>query len=278
MNEEAPIRIFIGSELKTRVPCRVLCHTIRKHTDKKVEILIMESGQSFWQKPSDLRQGTGFSLFRWMIPTYVGFKGKAIYLDADQAVFHDVNDLWTKDETAPGPSEVWAAYEFDKYNRGKPGMQSSVMLIDCEKASYWELNWLWDQMRKKGVKYGPFMHHVWHKYGPANKIEREWNSFNEFVPGKTKLIHYTREQTQPWYQPQHAFRKVWEDLLVEAIRAGAVPKDEMELALNRFGKPEKGDRRRTFGVHPEFRRCLKCYEESETIENLANAVHDPVTG
>jgi hypothetical protein len=277
VSEEDPIRVFIGSELKTRVPCRVLCHTLRKHTKKKVEILIMEAGRGFWQKPPDLRMGTGFSLFRWMIPTHVGFKGKAIYLDADQAVFHDIDELWMKDVTSPGPSEVWAAYEFDKYNRGKPGMQSSVMLIDCEKASYWDMDWMWGLMRKREVSYGHFMHHVWNKFGAANKIGKEWNSFNHYEEGKTKLIHYTREQTQPWYQPQHKFKKVWEQLLIEAIRAGAVPREELEIAISRFGKPEKGDRRRTFGVHPEFRPCMNCYNEPETIENLKTAVHDPVT-
>lgn len=261
MSNDELIRIFIGSEPKTRVPAHVLVYTIKKYTKNPIEVHIMKPGgeKGYWQKPKDLRMGTGFSLFRWMIPQYLDYRGKAIYLDADQIVFHDILDLWTKDEQQPGNSEVWCAYDNDKHFPKKKGMQSSVMLIDCEKASYWKPDWMWDQMRKNVCNYGMFMHQVWGKF-PANEIEVAWNQFNKYIPDKTKLLHYTQERNQPWYNIKHKFAITWEKVLIEAIKAGAVPKDELTTAIARFGKPDAGDRRRTFGIHPQYRRVLSAYD------------------
>ena len=132
------------------------------------------------------------------------------------------------------------------------------MLIDCEKASYWTADWMWGQMRKGICNYGMFMHQVWGKF-PPNEIEVEWNQFNKHVPGKTKLLHYTQERNQPWYNVHHKFAITWEKVLIEAIKAGAVPRAEIDTAIARFGKPDAGDRRRTFGIHPQYRRVLTAY-------------------
>jgi hypothetical protein len=269
LEAQPPIRIFVGSEKKTMVAERVLIHTIAKHTKHNVQVISMREDTG-WHKPDDLRMGTGFSLFRWMIPERCGFEGKAIYQDADQVVHADIAELWNMDHTSPGPAEVWCAFEHDKYNRKVPGMQSSVMLIDCARASYWKPEELWGWMRRGKVRYGDFMHMVgWGRWpdgdasrGPyrQNEISKYWNHFNACEPGKTKLTHYTTEHQQPWYTPGNPARKTWEALLVEAIEAGAVPRDEFAEALARFGKPDKGDRRRTFGIHPHYRRHLGLFE------------------
>src|ERR1022692_373234 len=92
------VRIFIGTENKTRVFEAVLAHSIRTRSSLPVEITPMIG--SAWEYPADLPVGTGFSLRRWLIPAACGWKGRAIYLDADQLVFGDVKELWEKDKYA----------------------------------------------------------------------------------------------------------------------------------------------------------------------------------
>ncbi len=40
------------------------------------------------------RGRTGFSFSRFQIPKLAGYKGRALYLDADMQVFGDIAELW----------------------------------------------------------------------------------------------------------------------------------------------------------------------------------------
>lgn len=253
-----PVRIFIGTEPKVRVAELVLRYSILKHASLPVEFTALDDT---WQIPHGIRQGTGFSLRRWMIPERCEFTGRAIYLDADMLVLSDVAELWRMPEEIPSDTAtVWCAYQPDKHYP-KGGMQSSCMVIECARASYWRTKDFWDWFRAGKVHYPKFMHgDPWLKEQPID-IGTEWNDFNRYRPGVTKLLHYTREAHQPWYRPEHAFRQLWEEHLVEAIRAGAVPFKEFEHAISRFGKPDPSDRRRTYGIHPHFRKHLNVYKE-----------------
>lgn|SRR5262245_17462553 len=100
------IRIFVGTpanneDLESQ---SVLEYSIRKHASEPVEIIWMKlskNPQSFWYSSFPKREGwltqswaTPFSAFRWGIPAFCSFEGRAIYLDIDMIVMDDIAKLW----------------------------------------------------------------------------------------------------------------------------------------------------------------------------------------
>ena len=250
------IRIFIGTEPKTRVFARVLEHSIRRHCKRPVEVTYME-GTAWEYDHTGVPVGTGFSLRRWMIPAACDWLGKAIYLDADQLVFADVGELWDLAEPRSDGPAAWCSYQPDKFSTD-PWPQTSVMVLDCAAA---RPNWgfsigrVLEYLKAHPTKhaYADFMHATWLHPKPV-PIPAHWNALNVYEKGKTKLLHYTKEPEQPHYKPDHPLAGLWQDALARAIRAGAVPKSEFEFGLDQWRKVE--DWRKTNGIHPFYRKFL----------------------
>ena len=121
-----PIRIFVGTEVKTKVPMDVLEYSIKRHTTAEIKLTPMIGPD--WEVPKGLHQGTGFSLRRFMIPHACNYEGLAIYMDADQLVFGDVKELISYADKL-GDKSVACTYQPDKFSK-KPWPQTSVMVID----------------------------------------------------------------------------------------------------------------------------------------------------
>jgi hypothetical protein len=68
-------------------------------------------------------------------------------------------------------------------------------------------------------------------------------------------LHYTREDRQPWYNPKHPFAKIWESELAEAVRNGSVSSEDLQQALQKWGRKE--DWRPFVGLHPYYRKFLE---------------------
>lgn len=244
-----PIRIFIGTEEKTKVPFDVLSYSIKRHTSHEVVITPMIGDE--WKVPEGLHQGTGFSLRRFMIPKFCNFEGFAIYLDADQLVFGDIAELWGYSDLMADKS-IACTYCVDKSCPKVPGVQSSVMLIDCAKCG-WVPEELWNILRG-GYIYQSFMHLGFMNTTPL-KIPGYWNSLNVFEEATTRLLHYTKEPEQPWYKPDHPFATVWQRELSRAIADKVVAKSDFESALRLWDAP-RIDRRPKQGLHPFYSKYL----------------------
>ena len=106
MKKNEVIKIFVGcdpnnSDLEQMM---VLDYSIHKHTDAPVEIIWMQLSRdpkSFWYSNPKTGEGwntvkwaTPFSGFRWAIPEYCDYQGRAIYMDADMVVLDDLVKLW----------------------------------------------------------------------------------------------------------------------------------------------------------------------------------------
>lgn len=270
------VRVFIGTEPKAEIARKVLQCSISRRTNSEVEFVPMIGKE--WQYPTDgIQVGTGFSLRRWMIPHYCQWHGRAIYLDADQIVFSDIWDLWTKPDQIPSDTaSVWCTYQTDKYN-SKPAPQSSVMVIDCGRAKE-EGGWHIDRVLAllKGADrdtYSKFMHcqsptwrpdkpEWWTKEAPV-KIGVEWNSLNVFAEGKTRLLHYTKEPEQPWYSPEHPFALKWKMEFQIALTLGYITPDEVKDAVAKFGIKE--DWRQTNGLHPDYLAFLPKEKKTKKV-------------
>src|SRR5688500_17656237 len=89
-----PVRVFVGTDRSQALAVKVLEHSIKRHTDLPVEVTPMCDLPI--RQPKDPRQGqrTGFSFSRFCIPQLAGYRGRAIYMDADMLVFKDIRELW----------------------------------------------------------------------------------------------------------------------------------------------------------------------------------------
>lgn len=258
-----PIRIFVGTEEKTHVAYRVLEHSIRTRTRRPVEVTPMIGGSWEYDR-TGIKVGTGFSLRRWMIPAACNWQGHAIYLDADQLVLADVGELFdtaldVMAKPVTGPATIACTWQKDKYHQ-RPALQTSVMVIDCGRAepyNVFHIDRVLAHLRAKGDKmeYVRLMHADGWGYAPhSGPLPVEWNHLNVYEEGKTRLLHYTKEDAQPWYKPDHPLAYLWKQELVETLKAGGVTRAEMETALGNWGKKE--DWRPTNGLHPSYRKFL----------------------
>lgn len=245
------LHFYVGTEDKTRLPEKVLCWSIRKHSSCPVAFTSMIGDG--WEIPSGLHQGTGFSLRRFLIPSKQNFQGLAVYVDADQVVLKDVVELLSYGkQLIENNIETACTYQPDKFSKA-PWPQSSVMVINCQACTDWQPERLWTMLRK-GHDYSKFMHLDWLKQ-PSLKLPTHWNSLNTYSP-ETRLLHYTKEPEQPWYKPKHPLAYLWEKALKAALVDGAVTKADLQEALARWGKPT-GDNRTSNGLHPHYKKYLE---------------------
>ena len=255
------IRVFCGTEPKTALACKVLEHSIRSRTRSEVQFVSMV-GPDWEYSTEGFRQGTGFSLRRWMIPKACNWQGRAIYLDADQTVLGDIAELWAYPDLLPSPGcSTWMTLQPDKFNK-RPWPQSSVMVIDCSEARGewgWDINQACHFLKKSPDRssYINFMHADWLSQKPQ-QIPTTWNHLNEYSPGETKLLHYTKEDAQCWYKPDHPLAYLWKEELTKAIEAKAVTEKEFRDALALWKAPRL-DSRKMQGLHPSYAKWLRYF-------------------
>lgn len=257
------VRVFIGTEPRTEIARKVLEVSIRRRTDADVTVVPMIGPD--WEYPTyDMQFGTGFSLRRWMIAAACDFKGRAIYMDADQLVLGDVLDLWRMPDRYPlAGASVWCTHQPDAVDPKACWPLTSVMVIDCAAARSewgWKIGLVLDYLKANPSRaaYHDFMHAIapnaagvrtwWPKTAPV-RIPDEWNALDRYEHGKTKLLHYTSEPNQPWYNPDHPNAGVWQTELMVAVDRNAVTMKEIEDAVGRFAV---GAHRRASGLHPFY--------------------------
>lgn len=249
------IRIFVGTEPKTRVMDTVLRNSILSRTTEAVQITLMLGPE--WEIPTDLPWGTGFSLKRFLIPRACQFSGSAIYLDADQIVLDDIKNLHRfYDDLVAVNAGVGLTYQTDKFYK-TPAPQTSVMVLNCDQLKDWEPESIY-QMLRDSYTYYKLMHLEWMDDSRKLPIPIAWNRFNSPVEGDTCLLHFTKEDQQPIYNPQHKFAYLWIDEMKKAIASGVLPKKTFIEALSLWHKP-KIDRRPYQGLHPHFNKYLNLF-------------------
>jgi hypothetical protein len=240
-----PVRIFIGTEPAQYRAERVLVWSILQVRDpaRAYEIYLMKDLSGI-----DRRQWkTGFTHYRYAIPHLAGGTGRAIYNDVDQIYLGDPAELFDMDMGGAGILSI---------NQ----KETSVMLLDCEKmAKIWRMEDVAHIHKHKHYR------RLAHAAGLWGTMPPEWNARDEeYVPGRSKLFHFTTLHTQPWqpfpdqlkYQP-HENGQVWFDLERTADAAGftiwtkAAPSDHYRGLLEQYQKmhvasstkPKRGKRK-----------------------------------
>lgn len=100
------VRVFVGCDPNDcdLEQMLVLDHSLRRRATLPVEIHWMQLSadeKSFWYSSPATGRGwrterwaTPFSGFRWAVPAYCGYQGRAIYMDTDTLVLGDIAELW----------------------------------------------------------------------------------------------------------------------------------------------------------------------------------------
>jgi len=183
VSSKPPVRIFLGTEPGQYRAERVFIWSVEQTRDRsrRYEIHLMKDLAGF-----DRRLWlTGFTNYRLAIPHLAGGYGRAIYNDVDQVYLAD-------------PAELFDA---DMHGRGFLALSSrdtAVMLIDCERMkSVWTLEAA-QHGRRKSIEESA--RDLWGKLEPAWHC-RDW----EWVPGKSKCVHFTTIHTQPWHPMPSVF-------------------------------------------------------------------------
>ena len=240
-----PIRVFVGADESQMAAGRVLEHYIRKHTKHPVEVFFMCNMPVPPPKHAKNHPGTGFSFNRFLIPKLAGYRGKAIYLDADMLVFEDIEKLWrmplegrkvlcsTQTKTPTG----WEDGKNNLLGEGRhwtPGRQMSVMLMDCERL-HWDVEEIIRGLDEDRYGYKDLMAKlcILDEQDIGDTIPSAWNCLEWYGEGRSCLVHFTVVPTQPWKNDRNTLDALWTAAFKDAVAAGAVPIDLVRDAVAR---------------------------------------------
>lgn len=196
------IQIFIASEAGHEKAELTLAYTIKQTTTGPYQIHWMSDALDDpiwrgWNVGRDHRnqnsgQGwkTNFSAFRWAIPELCNFQGRAIYLDVDQILLHDIRQMWQ----LPMNDCSYLAIRPEK---------TDVMLMDCTK--FQQPWWLPIAKMKPSGKSQRHYRKLVGEHTKVGTLDPIYNCLDGHgFSDKTRLVHYTCMLEQPW----HPFPKI----------------------------------------------------------------------
>jgi len=209
-SDKPPVRIYLGTERGQFRAERIFLWSIEKYRDPSriYEIYLMRDikgfKRGFWL--------TGFTNYRFAIPEFAGYSGRAIYNDADQIYLADPAKLFDLDMGKAG---------FLSIN----DRDTSVMLIDCQRmADAWNGHDV-RRLSRKALESRARQAGLW------GELDGGWNARDsEYHPKHSMLVHFTTLHTQPWrpfpeqlvYFPNPT-GQLWPDLEDEANVAQFLP-------------------------------------------------------
>jgi hypothetical protein len=227
MTDSEPIRVFVGADRSQQLAISVLEYSIRRHTTAQVQVTPMIDLPV--PVPRDPRNGqrTGFSFSRFCIPKLAGYRGKAIYMDADMLVFSDIRELWSLPFDG-AKIIIQKEVKFEAETTAKAGApkkrkkQCAVMLLDCDRLD-WDIDRIVEGLDTGTYDYEELMYDMCIlaeeevKYG----VPFEWNSL-EHWDAQTRLLHFTDVATQPWTSCRNPLGTLWFDEVARMLDEGAL--------------------------------------------------------
>jgi hypothetical protein len=180
------LRVFIGSDPRQPVSYSVLQHSISVRSSKPVSITRLQLNQL----PLDRVGLTEFTYSRFLVPYLCGYKGLALFLDADMLCLDDISKLFDmKDSTAIQVVKNKESFEW-----------ASLMLFDCSKC--WKLT-------PESISYADNLFRM-DKWEEIGELPTEWNHLVGYDPPGVdkKLVHYT-QGIPVWPETQEC--EYWEE-------------------------------------------------------------------
>ena len=175
----------------------VLEYSIKKNTTIPVDIVWMRLShdpESFWYTAEDdgwstKTWATPFSGFRWAIPAYCNYEGKAIYCDSDFVFISDLKKLWNQEFQ---PDKVVMA------KGGDQGWRYCLAFWNCEAAKNVPLINNLDRSKKIPNFHQRMMAHFTSTPGIVQQFQGTWNCVDgEDLPiDKIDALHYSDMSSQ----------------------------------------------------------------------------------
>ena len=261
--------IFIQSNRKQIIGAKLAKYALEARGGAKrlgipVTIIEVENIPAFEGKP--YRKGyapfslsgdlQSFTMTRFMPPELMNFEGRALVIDPDIFALSDISQLIDIDL---GDGGIAAC-------RKKDAWDTSVMVLDCAKLTHWKIADMLSDIAH-GVRTYEDIAQLRKEKTSIMEIPRIWNSLDDLKP-ETKMLHTTNRLTQPWKtglpidfvinrmpkyfgiiprEPIHKFigrypthykphpdkkiEKIFFTLLNDALRAGAVSKEEITASI-----------------------------------------------
>ena len=189
------IRMFIGSSSKGEDKDIEIAYeySINQNTKEEVQIEWMRQSDdpnSYWGCWQTHTWPTPFSGFRWGIPEFCNFEGRAIYTDCDMINFRDIKELHDIDLQGK-PIGARRGVRFG-------GHEFCVMVIDCAKMKDHIIPK--ERLMKISESHQRYIYTFSGNPDLVHDIDPRWNvldgenlKFEEMYQ-----LHYTNMATQPW--------------------------------------------------------------------------------
>jgi len=233
------LRVFVGASERDYPALRTLTHSIIQHSSIPVQVSPLTGVRVPTPRDRRNRSRTPFSFARFAIPELCNHDGRAVYLDSDMLVFGDIAelaDLPFGDARLLCSRQDEAPVAWQDSDWFHPGRQFSAMVLDCARLD-WDVRAIVDGLDAGRYSYADLMFEmcVVADGEIGETVPTSWNHLERYEPGITKLLHYTVVAQQPWRSDANPLGGIWETAYRDAVRAGAVPFDEVD-ALVRAGE------------------------------------------
>ena len=189
------IKLFVGSSSNCEDNMIEIAYdySLRKNTYRELDIIWMRQTHdknSFWHGWNSKTWSTPFSGFRWGIPSYCNYEGKAIYTDCDMINLRNIGDLWDLEI----PENKWMLARDGKRFGGK---EFCVILFDCKKFKH-------NMAHPQEWKHVDYAHQQYMQLfiekGLVGDLDPRWNCHDgdDLPLEDIWQLHYTNMATQPW--------------------------------------------------------------------------------
>jgi hypothetical protein len=205
-----PLRVMIGYDPRQPLAFTVAAHSVARHSSKPVAVtpLILK------QLPITRRGLTEFTYSRFLVPWLCGFKGKAVFMDADVVVRGDIAELFEEG----GMSAVSVVQQQPRFE------WPSVMLFNngaCQRLTPEFVNDPKNQLFD--FEWAPYV----------GDLPKKWAHLVDYeVPEPANLYHFTcgipvwpQTQGNPedelWFDELEAANHTvpWEELMASSVHA-----------------------------------------------------------
>ena len=222
LTSATPVRVFVGASPSEWLPYKVLEYSLRKHASISVECFQLSDAKISIPVPKDKanRPRTPFSFHRFLIPELCEFKGKAIYLDSDMLVLHDIRILWNQ------PFDGAHLLGIDPRDESEASTQFAVMLLDCEKLQ-WRIGEIVKRLDSGDLNYERLMQKMEAAQKVSNSISHFWNCLDRYHKTASALVHFTNMHRQPWVCRDNPIGWLWVSHLREAIDCGFINRSDL---------------------------------------------------
>jgi hypothetical protein len=197
------IRIFIGYDSREPIAYHVCAHSILSRATRPVSItpLTLQSVRHVYRKPRGPLEATEFSMTRFLVPYFCGYKGTAIFMDSDMLCLVDITQLayrvWPKAVTCcqhdyiPKSTNKMDGQQQTVYPRKN---WSSLMLFNNAQCRALTPDYV-----NKAT--GLMLHRFWWlEDDQIGSLPLDWNWLcGEYAPNPdAKILHYTNGG--PWFE------------------------------------------------------------------------------